>query len=85
MIELILDELKDYFKDEGFKVNFEVIDDLSANVYIQGNHDYSIDNFYKKVTNITNNFSKEVVALSGVDIVIMDGSLHLLISVEDPR
>ena len=41
--------------------------------------------FIKKVTNITNNFSKEVVALSGVDIVIMDGSLHLLISVEDPR
>ena len=85
MIELILDELKDYFKDEGFKVNFEVIDDLSTYVYIQGNHDYSIDNFYKKVTNVTNNFSKEVVALSGVDIVIMDGSLHLLISVEDPR
>ena len=48
MIELILDELKDYFKDEGFKVNFEVIDDLSTYVYIQGNHDYSIDNFYKK-------------------------------------
>ena len=85
MIEMVLDELKDYFKDEGFKVDFEVIDDLSTYVHFQGYHDYTIDNFYKKVTNVTNKFGKEVVDLSEVDTVIMDGSLYLLISVSDPR
>ena len=85
MIEMILDELKDYFKGEGFKVYFETIDDLSTYVYFQGYHDYTIDNFYKKVTNVTNKFSKEVVSLSEVNIIIMNEHLNLLISVEDPR
>lgn len=85
MIEIVLDELKEYFKDEGFKVNFEVIDDLSTYVHFQGYHDFTFDNFYKKVTNVTHKFGKEVVALSEVDMVIMDESLYLLISVENPR
>ena len=85
MIELVLDDLKDYFKDEGFKVEFEVIDDLSAYVYIKNNDVYNIDMFYKKITNVTHNFGKDIVALSGVDICTMNGSIYLMVSVEDPR
>ena len=84
MIEMILDELKDYFRDEGFKVNFEVIDDLSTYVYFESTDIYDIDVFYKKVTRVTHNFGKDVVSLSKVDIVHM-GELYLLISIEDPR
>lgn len=84
MIEMILDELEDYFRDEGFKVNFEVIDDLSTYVYFESTDTYDIDVFYKKVTRVTHNFGKDVVSLSKVEIVPM-GELYLLISIEDPR
>lgn len=85
MIEMVLDDLKDCFKDEGFKVDFEVVDDLSAYVYFKNNDNYDIDYFFKKVTNATHNFGANVVALRDVEIVTVGGSIYLLISVEDPR
>ena len=84
MIETVLDELKEYFRDEGFKVNFEIIDDLSVYVHFENNDIYDIDSFYKKITKVTHNFSKNVVVLNRVDFVTM-GEIYLLISVEDPR
>ena len=84
MIETVLDELKDYFKDEGFKVNFEIIDDLSVYVHFENSDIYDIDSFYKKITKVTHNFSKDIVALNRIDFVTM-GEIYLLISVEDPR
>ena len=48
MIEVVLDELEDYFRDEGFKVNFEIIDDLSVYVHFENNGVYDVDAFYKK-------------------------------------
>ena len=45
---------------------------------------YDVDAFYKKITKVTHNFSKDVVALSRVDFVTM-GEIYLLLSVEDPR
>ena len=84
MIEVVLDELEDYFRDEGFKVNFEIIDDLSVYVLFENNGIYDVDAFYKKITKVTHNFSNDVVALSRVDFVTM-GEIYLLLSVEDPR
>ena len=84
MIEMVLDELKDYFKDEGFKVNFEMIDDTSVYVHFENTLVLDIDVFYKKITNVTHKFGKEVVPLSQVDMVTM-GEIYLLIAVEDPR
>ena len=45
MIEVVLDELEDYFRDEGFKVNFEIIDDLSVYVHFENNGIYDVDAF----------------------------------------
>ena len=85
MIEMVLDDLKDYFKDEGFKVDFEVVSDTSVYVYFLRNTISSIDTFYKMVTNVTHKFGKDVVPLDDVCIVTMDSSLYLMISIIDPR
>ena len=84
MIKVVLDELEDYFRDEGFKVNFEIIDDLSVYVNFENNSIYDVDTFYKQITQVTHNFSKDVVALSRADFVTM-GEIYLLLSVEDRR
>ena len=82
MIEVVLDELKDYFRAEGFEVNFEIIDDLSVYVHFENNVIYDVDAFYKKITKVTHNFSNDVVALSRVDFVTM-GEIYLLLSVDN--
>ena len=84
MIKVVLDKLEDYFRYECFKVNFEIIDDLAVYVHFENNGIYDEDAFYKKITKVTHNFSKDVFVLSRVDFVTM-GEIYLLLSVEDPR
>ena len=84
-IEMVLDDLEQCFNDVGLDVEFEVTGETSTYVYIINHDVFDIDSFYKKVTTATHNFAADVVPVDSVNIVTMNGSMYISITVVDPE
>lgn len=84
-IEMIFDELKDYFRDYGFNnVEFYSVAKTNARVNFNGWYEKDIDEFYKSITSISHNFSNNVVPIWFTMETVSGGDMKLMVNVEPP-